>query len=92
MLSLLDEKPHVTVGDLYQLSIYLFNLSNAVKQAVKKDLAKLSEPDRKARRAGAALLTDRPPSIIDQWASTLRAALDDTPVASPESQPGQADR
>ena len=33
LLALLDARPHVTVGDLYALSRYLFNLSNAVKQA-----------------------------------------------------------
>ena len=32
LLALLDARPHVTVGDLYALSRYLFNLSNAVKQ------------------------------------------------------------
>ena len=85
MLSFLDEKPHVTMGDLYLLSRFLFNLSSAVRQAVKKDLATLNEPSREVRSAAridTQLLCDQAPSIIDQWAAILQQAL-----ATPKEQP-----
>ena len=78
MLSFLDQKPHVTIGDLYQLSRYLFNLSSAVRQAVKKDLAALSQPERQnacKRDQSSSILDFRPPSIIKQWASALGKEL-----------------
>ena len=73
MISFLDEKPHVTVGDLYLLSRYLFNLSSAVRQAVKKDLAALSQQQMLSQEGPR--VRQRPQSIVARWADRLAADL-----------------
>ena len=73
LLAFLDEKPHVTVGDLYLLSRYLFNLSSAVRQAVKKDLAALSQQQMLSQEGPR--VWQRPQSIVARWADRLAADL-----------------
>jgi hypothetical protein len=72
MLSFLHQAPCVSVGDLHLLSRYLFNLSNAVKQGVRKGLIALSEQRWGDRVNPNAKVDQKSPKVIDQWLSKLQ--------------------
>ena len=76
LLALLDEWPYVTVGDLYALSRYLFNLSNAVKQAAKNDSERASVLTEPIEDPTAIRHSQRPQSLVVRWGADVRKNLD----------------
>eukprot|EP01052_Picozoa_sp_SAG31_P009859 SAG31_NODE_528_length_14438_cov_2.252877_2_plen_348_part_00 len=92
MLSFLQQAPFVTVRNLHLLSRYLFNLSNAVRQGVRKGLTALSEQRWGDRVNPNANVNQNPPSVIDQWLSNLHAdTVDDLPKVKATNSPACGD-